>query len=265
MDLQELITRGRFIFASARERLGLFALVDGRRNAKEIAKSTKRHINNVHRDLRLLADSGLIEEKTKNGAAITKDGCTVYQKVPLARTIPLSYFTAPPRPLSSKSAPPRKGETRTRAPRGKPLSVPSENEILDICKKGEDQTIEFKAAGTEVRKIVREIAAMLNTREGGLIFYGVDDDGTIQGTDVARQKFDQPLQNSIKTGIAPAAVVTLKSAHVIGSELLIVIVSPWNRKEVYQFDEKVLIRKGTNVFGAKPEEMKKLHRGEYVI
>jgi hypothetical protein len=33
----------------------------------------------------------------------------------------------------------------------------------------------------------------------------------------------------------------------------------------YQFDEKVFLRKGTNVFAAKPEELLKLHRGEYVI
>jgi predicted HTH transcriptional regulator len=57
----------------------------------------------------------------------------------------------------------------------------------------------------------------------------------------------------------------LKSVRVIGSELLIVIVPPWNRKAVYQFDEKVLVRKGTNVFGVKPEELKKLHKGEYII
>ena len=106
---------------------------------------------------------------------------------------------------------------------------------------------------------------MLNTRMGGIILYGVDDDGTIQGSDLTRQKLDQPLQNSIKNSISPAAVVPLKSAQVLGSEVLVVIVPPWNRKDVYQFDEKVLLRKGTNNFAAKPEELRKLHRGEYVI
>ena len=137
--------------------------------------------------------------------------------------------------------------------------------MLDICKTGEDQTLEFKAAGTDVRKITKEIAAMLHTRLGGIILYGVDDDGTIQGSDMTRQKFDQPLQNSIKNSIAPAAVVALKSVSVLGSELLVVIVPPWNRRDVYQFAERVYLRKGTNVFAAKPEELRKLHRGEYVI
>lgn len=135
---------------------------------------------------------------------------------------------------------------------------------MDMCKSGEDQILEFKAAGTDVRKITKEIGAMLHTRLGGIILYGVDDDGTIHGTDVTRQKLDQPLQNSIKNSIAPAAVVALKSVSVLGTEVLVVIVPPWNRKDVYQFDERVFLRKGTNVFTAKPEELRKLHRGEYV-
>src|SRR5258708_31272901 len=139
------------------------------------------------------------------------------------------------------------------------LPVPTETEILDICKDGEDQIYEFKSAGTEARKITREIAAMLNTKQGGIVLYGVDDDGTIQGSDVTRQKLDQPLQNSVKNSISPAAVVGLKSIPVMGSDVLVVIVPPWNRKDVYQYDEKVLVRKGTNIFAARPEELRKLH------
>jgi predicted HTH transcriptional regulator len=264
MDLQELIRRGRFIFAGAAERLKVYELVDGRRTAKVISRITKRHANNAHRDLRRLADIGLIEERRSEGEIAEKEGFTLYQKTPLARTVPISYFKGP-FPLSSRREGPKIASHKSTKKRPRPLSLPSETEILDMCKKGEDQTLEFKAAGTEARKITKEIAAMLNTRMGGIIFYGVDDDGTIQGSDLARQKLDQPLQNSIKNSVSPAAVVTLKSVQVLGSEVLVVIVPPWNRKDVYQFDEKVLLRKGTNNFAAKPEELRKLHRGEYVI
>ena len=262
MDLQELISRGRFIFSGAPERLRLFTLVDGRKTAKDISRHTKRHINNVHRDLRTLNDVGLIQEKTKNGEVQERDGFTLYEKAPLARAVPISYFTG-----STKIAKPTMSVApqKAKANRPKQLAPPSETEILDMCKKGEDQTLEFKSSGTDVRKITKEIAAMLNTREGGLIFYGVDDDGTIQGSDVSRQKFDQPLQNSVKNSIAPAATILLKAVKVLGSEILIVIVPPWNKRDVYQFDEKVLIRKGTNTFAAKPEELRKLHNGQYVI
>lgn len=246
MDLQELISRGRFIFAGAPERLKLFALVDGRRTAKEMASRLKgRHVNNIHRDLRLLCDIGLIQERKKDGATQKRDGFTLYEKTPLARAVAVSYFSGPRKVNKPKlPGPPAKD----RGKRPKPLPLPSENEILDMCKKGEDQTLEFKSAGTDVRKISKEIAAMLNTRDGGIIFYGVDDDGIIQGSDVSRQKLDQPLQNSVKNSIAPAATISLKAVTVLGSELLAVIVPPWNRKDVYQFDDRVLIRKGTNTF-----------------
>src|SRR5580700_7845580 len=95
MDLQELISRGRFIFAGAPQRLTIYKLVDGRKTAKLIAKVTKRYVTNVHGDLRRLADIGLIEEKKKEGQTVKKDGFTLYEKTPLARTVPISYFSGP--------------------------------------------------------------------------------------------------------------------------------------------------------------------------
>jgi len=80
MDLQELISRARFIFAGASERLRVYELVDGRRTAKDLAKVTKRHINNIHRDLRRLADIGLIEERTNDGESVEKDGLPFMRK-----------------------------------------------------------------------------------------------------------------------------------------------------------------------------------------
>jgi predicted HTH transcriptional regulator len=73
------------------------------------------------------------------------------------------------------------------------------------------------------------------------------------------------LQNSVRNSISPAANIRLHSVQVIGSAVIIIFVPPWNKKDVYQFDEKILIHKGTNVFAAKPEEVRKLHSGRYVI
>lgn len=268
MDLQELIKRGRFIFSKASERLKVFELVNGKGNTKQIARATNRHVNNIRRDLQRLHDGGLIQPKIgKDGKALRVDGFPVYEKVNLARAVPLTYFRGPARLFSSSPAPqPATGAakpTKTKKPR--PLPVPNEKEILDICRHGEDQIYEFKGQGTDVRKLTREIGAMLNTRQGGMIFYGIDDAGTIQGTDIPRQKLDQPLQNSLKDTISPAATIKLHSVSVIGHEVLLIIVPPWNKKDVYQYDGRVHLRKGTNVFVAKPEESRRLHKGEYVI
>ncbi len=114
MDLQELISRGRFIFAGAPERLR---------------------------------------------TAVTKDGFTLYEKSPLARTIPISYFTgANKAALRPRAAVGTAAQKSNKVKRPQVLALPTETEILDMCKRGEDQTLEFKAAGTEVRKITKEIA-----------------------------------------------------------------------------------------------------------
>lgn len=268
MDLQELITRGRFLFARATERLKVFELVNGKQTAEGIGKKVRRRPNHVYRDLKTLEDAGLIQPKLDRNGAVTKiDGWTVYEKVPLARTVPITYFRGAAKPVatrpSSRSKAPTASKSSIRKP--SPLKVPSETEILDICTKGEDQLYEFKGQGADIKKITREVAAMLNTRQGGQVFYGVDDDGIIQGTDIKRQDFDQRLQNSVKNTIQPAATVRIHQVSVMGFDILVIAIPPWNRKDVYELDGRVHIRIGTNVFIARPEQTKKLHRGEYVI
>ena len=230
----------------------------------DIATVTGRHVNNVRRDLTLLRDAGLIQPKVLADTAkpVSREGHPVYEQVPLARTISTKYF----QPTAKR---PEQVELSSREPRRRTKSVelapPTEIELLEIVRHGEDQLYEFKGPGAEVGKITREVAAMLNTSKGGMILYGVDDDGTIVGADASRQDFDQPLQNSVKNTIAPAAVVRLHSVSAMGSEVLVVVVPPWNRTDVYQHADKILIRKGTNVFAARPEEVRRLHRGEAVV
>lgn len=255
--------------SDAPERLKVFEHVNGKLTAEDIAKRTNRHINNIHRDLSMLSDAGLIQQRIQEGSAVKKNNFVLYEKVPLAKTIPLHYFSTPARlpssPAGELAVSSRGAKKHRNARKPAALRTPTETEILDIAKNGENQLIEFKGQGTEARKITREIAAMLNTREGGIILYGIDDDGNIEGTDVPPQKLDQPLQNSIRNSISPAATVRLHLVTVLGSEVIVIIVPPWNRRDVYQFDEKVLIRKGTNVFAAKPEELRRLYARQYVI
>ena len=267
INLQEMILRGRFIMAEAPERLKVFERVNSKRTAEDIAKLTKRHVNSVRRDLTKLADVGLIQPCIKDGAPVKQNGFLVYEKVQLARAVPLHYFNSPARlPRAPKGLVESVAESSPRKQhKPKPLAVPTQQEILDIARNGESQIHEFKGQGTEARKITKEIAAMLHTRQGGIIFYGIDDDGNIEGSDIPVQKLDQPLQNSIKNSISPAATVRLNTVSVLGNSIIVIIVPPWNKTDVYQFDEKILIRKGTNVFAAKPEEVKKLHSRQYVV
>jgi len=265
-DLQELIFRGRFVIGRAPARLQVLEALNGRRNTRQIATLFKRHVNNVRRDLAVLEDAGLIQPVVSADGPLRRDGLPVYEKVPLVRTIPSRYFVNPATavPLRSRSSASRKPAPKAPLRRPPPLKMPSEADILAMANAGESQTLEFKAQGTDVKKITREIAAMLNTRQGGVLLYGVEDDGTIQGSGTTLQKFDQPLQNSIRNTVAPSATVRAASVKVLGTPVIAIVVPPWNRRDVYQYEGRVLLRRGTNVFTAKPEEVRRLHTGQYI-
>ena len=145
MELQGLIARGRFVFRGADARFAVFKSVSGRDSATRIAMKTRRSQSSVLHDLRKLADVGLIEAKRgKNGDPIKKDGSIVYEKVPLARQIPLRYFQDTVAAAKRVVKPPRARQRSGRQTRPRSLPVPSENRILEACSQGEDEVYEFK-------------------------------------------------------------------------------------------------------------------------
>ena len=263
MEIQELIARGRIIFVGAPKRLQVFAYINGKRNAKDIAIKVGKPVIPTLDDIRKIRDMGLITpKKDGKGNIIKKEGSTVYEKVSPLRHISISYFKDPIKAQKEYG----KRDKKSKQKKFSTLSLPSEMEIIKILNDGEDQLYEFKEPGIENRKITKEITAFLNTKMGGFIFYGVDDDGVIIGTDKRRQDLDPPIQNSIKSCISPPPPpILIKEKDVLGKRIIIIIVSPWNRKEVYHYEGRVLIRKGTTVLTASPQESKKLHNGEYVI
>lgn len=264
MQIQELVTRGRLIFSGAPKRLEVFRLINGRRSSKEIAKRTGRSLSVILNDIQKMRDMALIQIKTDSEKKpMKKDKGVLYEKVPILRHIPISYFQGT---TKIKKAP---NQMRARAKRHSlsPIAVPSANEILDICKDGENQIYEFKDPRVKTEKITKEIAAFLHTKNGGLLFYGIEDDGSIVGSFVTRQKFDQSLQNSIRNTIRPQPNIKLVEKEVLGHKILVVIISPWDRKTLYQYtkNDHYYIRKGTNNFVLTPDEISKLGKGKTVV
>ncbi len=264
VDLQELIARGRMIFDGASRRLEVFELVDGTRSSEEIARKTGRGHTAVDKDLRKIKDMELIQERKDAKGKVTKnEGHTVYEKAPLIRHVPLSYFgdIANTRKLVKETP---KGHVKIS--KRASIHVPLENEILDLCRQGEDQLYEFKAPGISADKLTKEIAGFLHTKGGGIIFYGIDDGGAIIGADMRRQDLDQKIQNSVRNTVSPPPSVEIKERKVMGAAVLLIVVPPWDRKTIYQntMDGRYYIRRGTNIFALRPEEIRKLHQGDYV-
>lgn len=263
-DLQELITRGRFIFSNAHKRIEVFELINGKRSTKEIASKTGRSLSSVIQDIEKLRDVELVKEKKNDNKIVKKDGATVYEKVPLIKHIPISYFESVAKTgILTKEKPVKKGSRSGQTSK----HIPNENEILDICKNHEDQLHEFKAPGVAVDRITREIAGFLHTKNGGVIFYGIDDSGTVIGSDLRRHDLDQRVQNSVRNTLSPQPNVQVVERNVMGSSVLLIVVPQWDRKTIYQYtkDGNYYIRKGANIFALRPEELSKLHKGQYVV
>ena len=261
MELQELVARARIIFQGAPKRAQVFELVNGKRSAKEIARRSRKSLSAALQDLQKMRDMELVIAKKDDGGILLKrDNSVVYEKHPLLKHLSKNYFEDPtqlPQPKKSKSFKKRALITS--------LKIPNEQEILDICRNEEDQLYEFKSAGTDARTISKEVGAFANTKMGGIIFYGVQDDGSIENADVKRQVFDQKIQNSIRNTISPAISIKIVEKDVLGHKIFLIIVPAWNRKNVYQYEGRVYLRHGTNVFAAKPEESRQLHNGKVVV
>lgn len=258
--IQELVSRARMLFQGSPKRRQTFDFVNGKRSAKEIGRKSGRVVNTILNELQQMKDLELVQFVMEDGKPLKKEGSFVYEKIPLIKHLSTTYFDSPERlPTKTKIKSTKSGNVSSA------LRIPSEQEVLDVCKSGEDQLYEFKAAGAEMKTLSKEICAFANTSGGGFLFYGVEDDGTIDNSDQTRQKFDQSLQNSVRNMTSPALSVRVVEKEVVGHKILIIIIPPWNRKHVYQYDGRVYIRKGTNAFSTKPEESKLLHAGKIVI
>ena len=265
VDLQELISRGRMIFNGASKRLAVFELVNGVRPTKEIARRAGRSLSAVDQDVEKIRDMELIQEKKDGkGTVVKKGGSIVYEKNPVIKHVPVSYFEEVADSSKLVKSIPRQP---ARIVKSGTIHVPTENEILDISRLGEDQLYEFKAPGVAADKITKEVSGFVHTKGGGIIFYGIDDNGTIIGSDISRQVFDQKIQNSVRNTVSPTPSIEIKEQKVIGTVVLLVVVSPWDRKTIYQNtrDGLYYIRRGTNIFALKPDEIRKLHQGVPVV
>jgi hypothetical protein len=263
-DLQELISRARFIFSSAPKRFDVFNLINGKHSTKDLANKTGRSLSSVLQDIEKLKDLELVHEKQDRKGPLKKEGASVFEKTSLIKHVPDSYFkdVADTRRLIKK-----KVSKAIRPQQLTSIHIPSENEILDICTYGESQLYEFKSPDAKMEDISEEIAAFLHTKKGGIILYGIDDSGTILGSNIKRQDFDQRIHNSIRNTINPSPNVDIIEKDVMGAKIILVIIPPWDRKSLYQYTKKgrYLIRKGTNKFALQPDELKKLSQGIYVV
>ncbi|MCD6464737.1 putative DNA binding domain-containing protein [Candidatus Woesearchaeota archaeon] len=127
------------------------------------------------------------------------------------------------------------------------------NFIIEVLKKGEGLTVEFKKSIPETyKKLSRDICALANS-EGGFIFIGVDDDGRILG--VQKHKIKEILKkvNDGLMHIYPKPSVHVSVVEI--SDKSIIVVKVEKSKSITAVGNIAYVRIGENVRPLSIEEL----------
>ena len=97
------------------------------------------------------------------------------------------------------------------------------NEILALLRGGENISVEFKKSTSDITKDVYETVGSFSNREGGHIFLGVKDNGTVLGIDLneidrMRSEFVTTINNSNKC--YPPLFLQIETIEIEGKQVL---------------------------------------------
>ncbi len=109
----------------------------------------------------------------------------------------------------------------------------SEDEILSVIAHGENHTTEFKRQIDNLERLAGELVAFANS-DGGALYIGVDDDGSVPGLDDANDAF-QTLTNLCRDRCMPPISPILEQYTINGQAIVVVRVMPeLNRQKPYR-------------------------------
>lgn len=142
----------------------------------------------------------------------------------------------------------------------------TEQEALRLISVGENSRVEFKRKFTTFEKIAREIIAFANSK-GGLIFFGVDDNGEIVGVK-SEKETEALLLETAKNYCEPEIDLKVYVLEIDGKDIVIGEIMESKRKphriQDYQPNlnyrtAKVFIRMKSKSIQASKEMIKLLH------
>lgn len=114
-------------------------------------------------------------------------------------------------------------------------NVPVSQHIQNLIRQGEHQTLDFKYAISDSRKIARTLAAFSNT-EGGKLLIGVKDNGNIAGIESDEEYY--MVEAAAQLYCKPEVVFDTRRWEINGKAVLEIIVPPLKDKPCYARDEK---------------------------
>ena len=131
----------------------------------------------------------------------------------------------------------------------------SNEEIIQLIAGGENSSVEFKTADVKLDSLAKEIAALSNTN-GGVIFIGVNDDGTISGL-TGKKNVEEWISNISRNNVIPPAQYQYYEVEIQNKKIGVLEIAKGEDKPYQTLKHQFLIRVGsTNRIATQAELMR---------
>ncbi|MGV6853186.1 MAG: RNA-binding domain-containing protein [bacterium] len=133
-------------------------------------------------------------------------------------------------------------------------------ELLEIISNGENSGVEFKRDDIRPEQLAKEVVALVNF-QGGKIFIGVDDNGTITG--IQRENLEEWVMNAISEKVHPTILPFYEEVKVDEQTTVAILSFPQGNSKPYvrrhNKAEEVFIRVGSTSRLATREQQMRLY------
>ena len=118
-------------------------------------------------------------------------------------------------------------------------------QIKDIILRGENQEIEFKESFHSTQTISKIICALANTL-GGVLFFGVDDKGSIIGIKENPDKLQQKIANS-NQAVSPIPLISVEIHEIDQKNIIAIVIQRAPDGTYYTFQGAIYVKIGSTI------------------
>ncbi|MCP5104125.1 MAG: transcriptional regulator [bacterium] len=132
----------------------------------------------------------------------------------------------------------------------------NKEEIIQLINGGENSSVEFKTTDVKTDSLAKEIVAFSNTN-GGVIFLGVEDDGTIPGL-TGKKNIEEWLANIARNNVIPAVQIQYNQIEIQNKKIGVLEIAKGKDKPYQTIKHQFLIRVGSTNRTASQTELMRL-------
>lgn len=128
------------------------------------------------------------------------------------------------------------------------------NEASRLIQTGEDQQVEFKTGFAETREAIESLCAFTHA-DGGSVFFGVRDDGSIAGVSLGKKTLED-FANQVRSNTQPPLTPRIYKCHLEEHVVVAVVVEKAASDEVHFAYNRAYIRVGKTNQPMSPDQIR---------